>query len=70
MLDTETRTPEPRFEALLQVRPHHLRSVQIERDFADPHASLYYVVTPFIRATAQRLADGFRSGSTARAWSQ
>jgi hypothetical protein len=68
MLDTETRTPEPRFEALLQVRPHHLRSVQIERDFADPHASLYYVVTPFIRATAQRLADGFRSGSTARAW--
>ncbi|OBQ86432.1 hypothetical protein [Mesorhizobium sp. WSM3873] len=68
MLDAGTRTPDSRFEALLQVRPHHLRSVQIERDFADPHASLYYVVTPFIRATAQRLAAGFRSGSTERAW--
>lgn len=68
MLDAETRTPTSRFAALLQVRPHHLRSVQIERDFADPHASLHYVVTPFVCATAQRLADGFRSSSTARAW--
>jgi hypothetical protein len=68
MLDVETHTRAPHFGALLQVRPHHLRSVQIERDFDDPHASLHYVVTPFIRATAQRLVDGFRSGSTARAW--
>ena len=68
MLETKTRASAPRFAALMQVRPHHLRSVQIERDFADPHASLHYVVTPFIRATAQRLADGFRSGSSARAW--
>lgn len=68
MLKTETFAPEGRFAALLQVRPHHLRSVQIERDFDDPQASLYYVVTPFIRDIAKRLADGFRSGSTARAW--
>lgn len=68
MLDAETHTRDHRFAALLQVRPHHLRSVQIERDFADPHASLYYVVTPFIRDIAKRVADGFRGGSTARAW--
>jgi hypothetical protein len=68
MLDTETRSAPLAFAALLQVRPHHLRSVQIERDFADPGASLHYVVTPFIAATAERLADGFRAGSTARAW--
>ncbi len=68
MLKTETRSAPLRFDALLQVRPHHLRSVQIERDFADPGASLHYVVTPFIEATAHRLSDGFRRGSTARAW--
>jgi len=68
MLDADTRVETPRFADLLQVRPHRLRSVQIERDFSDPHASLHYVVTPFIQATAQRLADGFRAGSTARAW--
>lgn len=68
MLKTEARAEVQRFEALLQVRPQHLRSVQIARDFGDPHASLYYVVTPFIQATAQRLSDGFRPGSTARAW--
>ncbi len=68
MLETETRNEVGRFDTLLQVRPHHLRSVQIERDFSDPQATLHYVVTPFIRATAARLADGFRAGSTARAW--
>jgi hypothetical protein len=68
MLDAATRRRAARFDDLLQVRPHHLRSVQIQRDFDDPQASLHYVVTPFIRATAQRLSDGFRSSSTARAW--
>ncbi len=68
MLDADVRAPAPSFEALLQVRPQHLRAVQIERDFADPHATLHYVVTPFISATAARLSDGFRANSTARAW--
>ena len=68
MLETSVRAPVQRFEALLQLRPHHLRSIQIERDFGDPQAVLHYVVTPFLRATAERLADGFRRGSTARAW--
>jgi hypothetical protein len=68
MLNTKTRARSARFDDLLKVRPHHLRSVQIERDFGDPHATIHYVVTPFIRATAERMADGFRSGSTARAW--
>lgn len=69
MLETRAaRGKERSFADLLQIRPQHLRSVQIERDFGDPHASLHYVVTPFIAATAERLADGFREGSTARAW--
>lgn len=68
MLDAKVSVEARRFEALLQVRPQHLRSVQIERDYSDPHAALHYVVTPFVKSTIQRLADGFREGSTARAW--
>jgi hypothetical protein len=68
MLDTRTRPKPTTFDALLQVRPHHLRSVQIERDFADPRATLHYVVTPFIESTIERLADGFQTQSTRRAW--
>ncbi|HEX8412558.1 MAG TPA: hypothetical protein VF637_01545, partial [Sphingomicrobium sp.] len=68
MLETRTRPAAPTFDALLQVRPHHLRSVQIERDFADPRATLHYVVTPFIRSTFERLTDGFQPQSTRRAW--
>ena len=68
MLEAQERKAAATFNGLLQVRQHHLRSVQIERDFADTHTSLHYVVTPFIHSIAQRLADGFRSGSTARAW--
>lgn len=68
MLETRARPTAATFGALLQVRPHHLRSVQIERDFADPRATLHYVVTPFLRATFERLTDGFQAQSTRRAW--
>lgn len=53
---------------LLQVRHQHLRSVQIERDYADPSASLHYVVTPFVAATFNRIAESLQFASTARAW--
>lgn len=68
MLELRDRLAATTFDVLLQVRPHHLRSVQIERDFADPRATLHYVVTPFIRSTFERLNEGFQSGSTRRAW--
>ena len=53
---------------LLQVRPQHLRSVQIERDYVDPSASLHYVVTPFVTATFTRIAQSLQFATTARAW--
>jgi hypothetical protein len=53
---------------LLRVRPQHLRSVQIERDYPDPRASLHYITTPFIATTFERLAQSLQFGTTARAW--
>ncbi|TIL65602.1 hypothetical protein [Mesorhizobium sp.] len=52
----------------LRVNPRHLRSIQIERDYADPAASTHYLVTPFIKATFERLTQSLIPGSTARAW--
>ncbi|MGO8661546.1 hypothetical protein ACC805_12300 [Rhizobium ruizarguesonis] len=68
MLDTAQGARAPSFLDFLQVRPHHLRSVQIERDFPDPSSTLHYVVTPFVEATVKRIAQGFQTNSTARAW--
>lgn len=59
--------PDTMFD-LLRIRPQHLRSVQIERDYADPDASRHYVVTPFVAATFQRLAQSLAFATTARAW--
>lgn len=53
---------------LLEVRPQHLRSVQIERDYSDPSTSSHYVVTPFVVATFGRIAQSLQFCSTARAW--
>ncbi len=53
---------------LLRVRPHHLRSVQLERDYSDPQASSNYVVTPFVKATFERVAQSLQFCSSARAW--
>ncbi|MDW6023927.1 hypothetical protein SAZ10_19455 [Mesorhizobium sp. BAC0120] len=66
MLKTETKAKTMR--DLLKIRPQHLRSVQIERDYADPSASAYYVVTPFVAATFERIGQGLQFCSTARAW--
>jgi hypothetical protein len=68
VLELTARDTSDAFAALLQVRPHHLRSVQIERDYPDPSSTLHYVVTPFVDATLRRLARSFDPHSTARAW--
>lgn len=53
---------------LVRLRSQHLRSVHIERDYADPKASQHYVVTPFVEATFERLARSLDFGTTDRAW--
>lgn len=68
MLKNRVRTTDPVFRHLLQVRPHHLRSVQIERDYADRGSTLHYAVTPFVASTVERLSQGFEPSSTQRAW--
>lgn len=45
-----------------------LRSINLERDFNDPHALDGYVVTPYIREHLHTLVEGLRPGSTRRAW--
>jgi hypothetical protein len=45
-----------------------MRSVQLERDFADPAALQTYVVTPDMAVHFQRIARGMAIRSSARAW--
>lgn len=45
-----------------------MRSVQLERDFADPAALQTYVVTPDMAVHFQRIARGMAPRSSARAW--
>ncbi|PKU22915.1 hypothetical protein [Telmatospirillum siberiense] len=58
----------PTMQDLLRIRSQYLRSVQIERDYEDPNASRHYVVTPFVAATFERLAQSLSFATTARAW--
>lgn len=64
----ELIAPELTMYDLLRIRPQHLRSVQIERDYADPLSSAHYVVTPFVAGTFERLMQSLQFCSTARAW--
>lgn len=66
MLDVETKSQT--MLDLLAVRPQHLRSVQIERDYADPSASSHYVVTPFVDTIFDRVGHSLQFCSTERAW--
>lgn len=68
MRKSAERRVDASFAKLLGIQPRHLRSVQLDRDFDDRTSSLHYVVTPFVRSTMRRLAEGLREGSTARAW--
>lgn len=64
----KTIAPAIAMRDLLRLRAQHLRSVQIERDYADPQACEHYVVTPFVASTFERLAQSLQFCSTARAW--
>ncbi len=55
-------------EGLLQIRRQFMRSVHLERDFADPTSSLGYVLTPVGRAAISRISAGFQPNSTQRAF--
>lgn len=54
--------------SLFHVPKRFQRSVQLERDFYDPHALDGYIVTPAMTAAFQRIAAGLRPGSGQRAW--
>lgn len=53
---------------LFNVPNRFLRSVHLEKDFADPNALENYIVTPAMAEAVGRVADGLRSGSSHRAW--
>lgn len=60
--------PEASIRDLFHVPERFIRSVQLERDFHDPHALAGYIVTPAMAAAFQRLADALRPTSGRRAW--
>lgn len=53
---------------LLHIHPRFMRSVHLERDFADPSSSKGYVLTPVAAQTIGRIGAGFLPNSTQRAW--
>lgn len=61
------RTDTP-ISSLLRIHPKFMRSVHLERDIRDPRSSLGYVPTPVAQQALERIAAGFRRGSTQRAW--
>ncbi len=60
--------PELTISQLLQFQPHFLRSVHLERDFADPESLNGYVVTPELEGAFGRITRGLRPTSAERAW--
>lgn len=60
--------PEKRIVGFFRVRSRFLRSVQLDRDFADPRALDSYVLTAQNESYARRLISGLRPGSGQRAW--
>lgn len=58
----------PSIAELFRVQDRFLRSVHLERDFADPKALQGYVVTPQTKRYVERLATGLRTNSGQRAW--
>ena len=53
---------------LFDIPKRFLRSVHLERDFADVSALDHYIVTPPMAAAFARIADGLRRESGRRAW--
>ena len=53
---------------LFQIQERYVRSVNLERDFADASSLQGYVVTPQLRQMLERLQGGLETHSTQRAW--
>ena len=53
---------------LYRIRPRFLRSVNLQRDFADPLACRGYVLTDMLRDATSAITDGLRPSSGRRAW--
>ena len=54
--------------SLFEIPNRFMRSVQLERDLADPAALDHYVVTPDMAEQFQRIGAGMRPRSSLRAW--
>jgi hypothetical protein len=52
----------------LRIHPQFLRSIHLERDYADPQSSQGYILTDFGRSALQRLCASLGASSTQRAW--
>jgi len=55
-------------QSLLSIHPRYMRSVHLERDFADPASSLGYVLTQVASAAVSRICAGLSPNSTQRAF--
>lgn len=60
--------PEQHISSIFQVQNRFIRSVHLERDFADPSSLDGYVITPLARETLRRLEGGLAQQSSQRAW--
>ncbi|MBA4372847.1 MAG: hypothetical protein C0402_08270 [Thermodesulfovibrio sp.] len=60
--------PENRIADLFQIQSRYLRSVHLERDFADTSALQGYVLTDYAKNNLERMAAGLAETSGQRAW--
>lgn len=59
---------EPTIAGLFDIQSRYIRSVNLERDFADPTSLEGYVLTPELKQLLTRIESGLSSTSTQRAW--
>ena len=60
--------PEATIAGLFDIQSRYIRSVNLERDFADPTSLDGYVLTPELKQMLTRIESGLSSASTQRAW--
>lgn len=60
--------PEPTIAGLFDIQARYIRSINLERDFADPTSLEGYVLTPELKQMLARIESGLSASSTQRAW--
>jgi len=60
--------PEATIAGLFDIQSRYIRSVNLEKDFADPTSLEGYVLTPELKQMLTRIESGLQPGSTQRAW--